>query len=54
MPKELESVKLDKGLVDKVRLEKERSGVSITRFIEDAVRDKLAGLRPVFSIGDGK
>lgn len=45
--KELESVKLDKYWIDKVRVEKMRTGVSIARFVEDSIREKLERVKRV-------
>jgi hypothetical protein len=39
--KELESVKLDKGIVMRVREYKGRTGVSISGFVEKAIEEKL-------------
>lgn len=39
--KELESVKLEVGYVNKVRKHKEQTGVSISRFIQEAIIEKL-------------
>lgn len=39
--KESEPVKVNKELMDKVRENKRRTGVSLTRFVEDAIEEKL-------------
>lgn len=39
--KELESVKLEVAVVNKVRGVKKRSGVSISFFIQEAIEEKL-------------
>lgn len=50
--KELESVKLDKYWIDRVREEKLRTGVSIARFVEDSIRERLERIKK--GVGDGK
>jgi hypothetical protein len=43
--KELESVKLEVAVVDKVRKVKEATGVTISRFIQDAIIEKISKIK---------